>query len=102
MRPVPSTNTVGMILCAGLGTRLRPITNSVPKPAVPLCGMPLIRYNLGLLAGAGITRAVINTHHLPNEMAAVARASADAVGIGLEVSQEPVIAGTGGALREAK
>lgn len=92
----------GMVLCAGLGTRLRPLTGRCPKPAVPVCGVPLVRYTLGLLAGAGVRRAVVNVHHLPGEMAAAAREAAGALGLELAVSEEPVIAGTGGALREAR
>lgn len=92
----------GMILCAGLGTRLRPLTALVPKPAVPVCGVPLVRWSLGLLAGAGVRRAVVNVHHLPEAMAAEAGAAAAALGVELLVSREPVIAGTGGALREAR
>jgi mannose-1-phosphate guanylyltransferase len=93
---------VGMVLCAGLGTRLRPLTLRVPKPAVPVCGVPLVSWTLGLLAGAGVTRAVVNVHHLPEEMIAAAQAGARAAGLPLAVSREPVIAGTGGALREAR
>ena len=92
----------GMILCAGLGTRLRPLTALEPKPAVPVCGVPLIRFSLGLLAGAGIRRAVVNLHHLPERMEAVARGAAAELGLELAVSREPVLAGTGGALREAR
>src|SRR5512145_715849 len=91
-----------MVLCAGLGTRLRPLTERVPKPAVPVCGVPLVRFSLALLAGAGVRRAVVNVHHLPDEMAAVAAEAARGLGMALEVSREPVIAGTGGALREAR
>jgi len=93
---------VGMVLCAGLGTRLRPLTDRVPKPAVPVCGVPLVRWALALLAGAGARRAVVNVHHLPEAMADAAGAAARAVGLDLAVSREPVIAGTGGALREAR
>ncbi len=93
---------VGMVLCAGLGTRLRPLTERVPKPAVPVCGVPLVRFSLALLAGAGVRRAVVNVHHLPDAMAEAAEAAARAVGLELAVSREPVIAGTGGALREAR
>jgi mannose-1-phosphate guanylyltransferase len=92
----------GMVLCAGLGTRLRPLTGLVPKPAVPVCGVPLIRYTLGLLAGAGVRRAVVNVHHLPEAMEAAARAAAAELSLELAVSREPTIAGTGGALREAR
>jgi mannose-1-phosphate guanylyltransferase len=92
----------GMVLCAGLGTRLRPLTERLPKPAVPLCGLPLVQYALALLAGAGVRRAVVNTHHLAEEMAGAARGAAAATGLSLQRSHEPVIAGTGGALREAR
>jgi len=95
-------DTVGMVLCAGLGTRLRPLTNAVPKPAVPVCGVPLVRWSLALLARAGVTRAVVNVHHLPEAMALAAREAARALGMSLAVSPEPAIAGTGGALREAR
>jgi mannose-1-phosphate guanylyltransferase len=91
-----------MVLCAGLGTRLRPLTERVPKPAVPVCGAPLVRFSLALLAGAGVRRAVVNVHHLPDAMAEAASAAAGALGLRLDVSREPVIAGTGGALREAR
>jgi mannose-1-phosphate guanylyltransferase len=94
-------DVVGMVLCAGLGTRLRPLTNRVPKPAIPVAGLPLVRYAFALLAGAGVRRAIVNVHHLPREMADAAEAAARALGIELAVSEEPVIAGTGGALREA-
>src|SRR5512147_3077886 len=97
-----SGDLVGMVLCAGLGTRLRPLSDLLPKPAVPLAGLPLVRYALALLAGAGVRRAVVNVHHLPGEMERAARASADALGLALAVSREPSIAGTGGALREAR
>jgi mannose-1-phosphate guanylyltransferase len=65
----------GVVLCAGLGTRLRPLTGVCPKPAVPVCNVPLIRHTLGLLAGAGIRRALVNLHHLPEVMEASARAA---------------------------
>jgi len=91
-----------MILCAGLGTRLRPLTDLVPKPAVPVAGLPLVHWSLALLAGAGIRRAAVNVHHLPDRMAEAAVAAGRALGVEVAVSREPVIAGTGGALREAR
>ncbi len=93
---------VGMVLCAGLGTRLRPLTERVPKPAVPVANVPLVRWSLALLRGAGVRRAVVNLHHLPEEMEREARAAAAALGMEMAVSREPIIAGTGGALREAR
>lgn len=95
-------DVAGMVLCAGLGTRLRPLTLRVPKPAVPVCGLPLVRWNLALLAGAGVRRAVANVHHLPDAMARAAREAGAALGLDVAISREPVIAGTGGALREAR
>jgi mannose-1-phosphate guanylyltransferase len=94
--------TVGMVLCAGLGTRLRPLTERVPKTAVPVCGVPLVRWSLALLAGAGVRRVVVNVHHLAGAMSAAAQEAARALGLHLSVSREPVLAGTGGALREAR
>lgn len=94
--------TVGMVLCAGLGTRLRPLTERVPKPAVPVANVPLVRWSLALLRGAGVRRAVVNLHHLPEAMERAARAAAAALGVEVAFSREPVIAGTGGALREAR
>ena len=93
--------TVGMVLCAGLGTRLRPLTERVPKPAVPVANLPLVRWSLALLRGAGVRRAVVNVHHLHGLMAREARAAGAALGVEVAVSHEPIIAGTGGALREA-
>ena len=59
-----------MVLAAGLGTRLRPITNTMPKPLVPVAGKPMIDYGLDALAEAGIKRAVVNVHHFADQMTA--------------------------------
>jgi mannose-1-phosphate guanylyltransferase len=90
-----------LVLCAGLGTRLKPITDALPKPALPLLGVPLIGYTFAHLKAQGVDSLVINTHHLPDEMEKVARDRAARVQLPLAVSHEPVIQGTGGALREA-
>lgn len=88
-----------MVLCAGLGTRLRPLTERWPKPAMPLLGQPLLRYHLAVLKAAGVTAVGINTHHLPDTMAEVARAECERAGLPLHVVHEPVIQGTGGGIR---
>lgn len=93
---------IAFVLCAGLGTRLRPLTDILPKPAVPVAGLPLIRYAFALAKGAGASRLVVNTHHLAESMASVAKESARVLELPLAVSHEPRIAGTGGALREAR
>lgn len=93
---------VGFVLAAGLGTRLSPLTERLPKPAVPVAGLPLVRYALARLREVGVRRAVVNTHHLASEMEEAARGAAEAAGLALSVSREPVVAGTGGALREAR
>jgi MurNAc alpha-1-phosphate uridylyltransferase len=57
-----------MVLAAGLGTRMRPITDTIPKPLVKIAGKPMIDYALDALAKAGVERAVVNVHHLANQM----------------------------------
>ncbi len=91
-----------MILCAGLGTRLRPLTERWPKPALPFLGQPLLRYHLAVLKAAGVSAVGINTHHLPEVMAATARAECERARLPLHVVHEPVIQGTGGGIRGLK
>ena len=95
-------NVQVVILCAGLGTRLRPLTLATAKPAVPLLGRPLVGYGLELLHRAGFDRAMINTHWRPDAMEAAARTEAGALGMTLEVSHEPEILGTGGVFRRLR
>ncbi len=57
-----------MVLAAGLGTRLRPITNTIPKPLVKIAGKPMIDYVLDLLVDAGVTTAAVNVHHFADQM----------------------------------
>jgi mannose-1-phosphate guanylyltransferase len=87
------------VLAAGLGTRLRPLTDTWPKPAIPFLGAPLLRRTLAVLARAGVDRVALNTHHLPEVMARVAREEAARRGLAVTTVHEPVIQGTGGGLR---
>jgi MurNAc alpha-1-phosphate uridylyltransferase len=57
-----------MVLAAGLGTRMRPITDTIPKPLVKIDGKPMIDYALDSLAEAGVERAVVNVHHHADQM----------------------------------
>lgn len=91
-----------MVLCAGLGTRLRPLTLELPKPAVPFLNRPLIGRTLALAQTGGAKRVVINTHWLPDAMVEAARAEARPLGIDIESSHEPEILGTGGGLWQAR
>ncbi len=57
-----------MVLAAGLGTRMRPITDRIPKPLVKIGGKPMIDYSLDSLRDAGVKRAVVNVHHHADQM----------------------------------
>jgi mannose-1-phosphate guanylyltransferase len=62
------------VMAAGLGTRLRPLTDTCPKPLVPLRGRPMVEYPLDHLAAGGVREAIINIHYLPEKMRAFAEA----------------------------
>jgi NDP-sugar pyrophosphorylase family protein len=89
-----------MILAAGLGTRLRPLTNTLPKPLLPVAGTPLIVWNLMLLRKHGIMDAIINLHHL-GHLIEKELGDGSQFGMHLSYSHEPVILGTGGGIKHA-
>jgi N-acetyl-alpha-D-muramate 1-phosphate uridylyltransferase len=60
--------TRAMVLAAGLGTRMAPITHTRPKPLVEVLGKPLIDYSLDHLVGAGIRHIIVNTHYFPEQI----------------------------------
>jgi mannose-1-phosphate guanylyltransferase len=91
-----------MVLCAGMGLRLRPLTLVAPKPALSFFRGPLVRYSFALLKSAGVEKVVINTHHLPRIMEEVAGVEAERLGLKLHVSHERTIQGTAGAIRDAR
>ncbi|SHG33239.1 nucleotidyltransferase family protein [Bradyrhizobium erythrophlei] len=60
--------TKAMVLAAGLGARMRPLTDKMPKPLVPVAGRPLLDHVLDKLADAGVSEAVVNVHYLPDQI----------------------------------
>jgi mannose-1-phosphate guanylyltransferase len=86
-----------MILAAGFGTRLKPITESIPKPLVEVNGRPVIEHTLLALKKAGVKSVVINLHHLGN-MIEDRLGDGSAYGLDIHYSYEPEIKGTAGAL----
>jgi mannose-1-phosphate guanylyltransferase len=85
------------ILGAGLGTRLRPLTNHLPKPLVPLFHQPLAAWAIDACVRAGITRIAINTHHLPNAWEGFVQEHGH--GTEIRLFHEPVLLETGGGLK---
>jgi NDP-sugar pyrophosphorylase family protein len=86
------------ILGAGLGTRLRPLTERLPKPLLPLNGRPMITYAMDHLIGAGIERFIVNTHHRPG---AYGETFPDASwrGVPIVFRHEPTLLDTAGGLK---
>ena len=86
-----------LVLAAGLGERVRPLTEKIPKPMLEVGGRPLIHYPLAMLKRAGITQVAINVHHLAGE---IQRGLRDGKSLGIEItySPEPTLTGTGGPL----
>lgn len=85
-----------LLLAAGLGTRLRPITDTVPKCLVPIHGKPLLGYWFDLLMPAGVDRVLVNTHYLPD---AVRRFTAQSPWRSrIDLVHEDQLLGTGGTI----
>jgi len=90
-----------MILAAGKGTRLRPLTESVPKPLIEVAGRPMIAFPLQLLRDAGIKEVVINLHHLGDQIRQ-RLGDGSAYGVRITYSEENPILDTGGAIGAAR
>jgi mannose-1-phosphate guanylyltransferase len=88
-----------MVLAAGYGTRLRPLTEELPKPLVPIGDRPLLQHLAERLRAAGIRRLVINSHHHAD---AFGRAALAALGLPVELLHEPEILGTAGGVHNAR
>ena len=89
-----------VVLAAGLGTRMRPLTDKTAKPALPVLNEPLIVRTLRELKRAGVSEVMINLHHRPDTIrAAIPQGD---LGLKIRYSRETKILGTGGALRKVR
>ena len=87
-----------MVLAAGYGTRLKPLTDRMPKPLVPVAGKPMIEYALDHLRAYGIAEVIINVSHLKEQLTAYL---AQARGLTIKISEETEPLETGGGLKHA-
>ena len=90
-----------MILTAGKGTRLRPLTDNLPKPMVPLHGKPLLVYTIEWLRSYGISEVAMNLHHCPEAIVNHFRDGAK-WGVQITYSPEEELLGTAGAIKKLK
>jgi NDP-sugar pyrophosphorylase family protein len=89
-----------MILAAGLGTRLRPLTDDRPKALVEVAGRTLLEITLSRLRSFGIREVIVNVHHFADLIVEYLRKN-DHFGMRIEVSREEVLLDTGGGLKQA-
>jgi NDP-sugar pyrophosphorylase family protein len=93
--------THALLLTAGLGTRLLPLTQVRAKPAIPVAGIPLVRRVVSWLAGSGVSDLVANLHHLPATLTSVLGDGSD-LGVRVRYSwEQPVVLGSAGGPRQA-
>ena len=90
-----------MIFAAGLGTRLKPLTDTMPKALVPICGQPLLYHVITKLVKAGYDQIVVNVHHFPDQI--IDYLKAHDFGVRIDISDErDFLRETGGGIRYAK
>jgi NDP-sugar pyrophosphorylase family protein len=90
-----------MVLAAGLGTRLRPLTDTTPKALLEIGGRPMIEYPLRMLARVGVAEVVVNVHHLAEQIYA-ALGDGSRYGLRIRYSPEDPILDTGGAIARVR
>jgi len=91
-----------MIFAAGLGTRLKPLTDSIPKALVPIAGKPLLEHVIQKLKTAGFDHILINVHHFPDQIIDFVTKN-NSFGINIEISDERMqLLDTGGGIKKAK
>ncbi len=100
-QPIAATSTQAVILAGGLGTRMRPITETIPKPMIMVAGKPFLQHQLGLMSRAGIEEALLLVAYLGEQ---IQEYFGDGAKFGCKVSYsfEPSPLGTGGALKNAE
>jgi mannose-1-phosphate guanylyltransferase len=89
-----------MVLAAGLGTRLRPLTDNRPKALVEVAGRKLLEITLARLRAFGVREVIVNVHHFADQIAEYLKANAN-FGMRIEISREEVLLDTGGGLKKA-
>jgi mannose-1-phosphate guanylyltransferase len=89
-----------MLLCAGFGTRLGALSDERPKPMLPVCDVPILRYGIAQLVAHGVRDIVINLHHRGDVIEDDIGDGA-ALGARVQYSREPELLGTGGGLKRA-
>lgn len=92
--------TTAMVMAAGLGTRMRPLTTTRPKPLIKVAGAPLIDHVLGRLASGGVERVVINVHYLADALEAHVKRHTQGLQIAISNEREKLLE-TGGGLVHA-
>lgn len=95
---MPAKIAKAMVLAAGYGTRLRPLTDRVPKPLIPVAGQPMIQYALDRLKAYGVREVIVNVCHHKDQMAAYLAAYP---GLSIRLSEEAEPLETGGGLKHA-
>jgi len=90
-----------MILAAGFGTRLRPLTETKPKALIPVANKPILARNIEYLISHGITEIIVNAHHHYQQIVNYLGAQSS-FGLNIEVKVEPEILGTGGGIKNTE
>ena len=88
-----------LILAAGFGTRLKPLTNELPKPLFPVLNQPILEHTLHFLSSQGIKEIAINLHHRPEKIIDYLGNGKD-FGVALHYSKEEKILGTAGGIKK--
>lgn len=92
-----------LILAAGLGTRLRPLTENTPKPLLPIKNKPLLLYHIESLYQSGVRDILVNTHYLPNQIHDfIEQVKSDFAGLNITVTFEESLLGSAGTLKHNK